>query len=240
MPLRLHVAAHDAEGEHRLAVAGDEAGDDRVERALAGREALGWPGSRSNRAPRSCRQKPESVGDHARAEADVVALDQRDGIEILVDHGQVTVSPLARRGSPAGNCLPARPGSNKFQALPGVGGGDERGIIHVGEARIGVEAGPVLVDDFFDLDQGVQVGGRVVAHGLEVEIFKHLQHLQHGQPLAVGRQFPDVVAAVADAHGRDPFGLEVGEVAFRKKAAHLFGIGDNSFGQLAAVKSVAP
>ena len=35
VPLRLHVAAHDAEAHHGLAVAREEAGNDGVERALA-------------------------------------------------------------------------------------------------------------------------------------------------------------------------------------------------------------
>ena len=44
VPLRLHVAAHHAETQERRAILGDERGDDRVERALARRIAVGATG----------------------------------------------------------------------------------------------------------------------------------------------------------------------------------------------------
>jgi hypothetical protein len=74
--LRLHVAAHDAEAHLRLAVLGEEGGNDGVERALSGRDDV-----------RALRVEREAVAavlhrdapaghDHARAEAHVVALDE--------------------------------------------------------------------------------------------------------------------------------------------------------------------
>ena len=56
--LRLHVPAHHAERPDRLAAAGQEARDDRVERALARRHLVRVALARVNPAPRFCRPKP--------------------------------------------------------------------------------------------------------------------------------------------------------------------------------------
>jgi len=57
--LRLHEAAHHAEGHDGLLPgrrgAGEEGGDDRVIRPFAAGDWLTWPGVRTKHAPRFCR-----------------------------------------------------------------------------------------------------------------------------------------------------------------------------------------
>src|SRR6266480_127870 len=73
--LRLHGAAHDAEAHHRLAVFRDEAGDDRLVRALARADAVGMAARHDEtRAPVLHR---DAVHYHARAEPHVIGLDER-------------------------------------------------------------------------------------------------------------------------------------------------------------------
>ena len=62
VPLRLHSTTHHAEGKPRLAVPGDESGNDGVERPLARRVDIGVAIFGANSSPRSCRTKPQPVG----------------------------------------------------------------------------------------------------------------------------------------------------------------------------------
>ena len=79
VPLRLHVAPHHAEAEPGLAVLGDEAGDDRVERPLVRLEAVGVRRVEREQAAAVLEREAEVARDVARAEAVEVALDQADG-----------------------------------------------------------------------------------------------------------------------------------------------------------------
>src|SRR5260221_6272092 len=65
MALRLHGAAHDAEAHHRLAVAGEEAGDDRLVRTLGRPDAVRMAGLNDER--RAPVLQLEAVHHHALA-----------------------------------------------------------------------------------------------------------------------------------------------------------------------------
>ena len=108
MPLRLHVAPHHAEAQPGLAVLGDEARDDRVERPLARLQAVGVGRVEGEEAAAVLERKAELAGDVVRAEAVEVALDQAHAVEVLVDDGQVDRVGLERARRASGGRWPAR------------------------------------------------------------------------------------------------------------------------------------
>src|SRR5688572_20755532 len=85
--LRLHGAAHHAEAHHRLAVAGDEAGDDRLVRPLRRADAVRMAGLDDE--GRAAVLQGDAVDHHARAEAHVVGLDHRHHHAARVGGGEI-------------------------------------------------------------------------------------------------------------------------------------------------------
>ena len=66
-----------------------------------------------------------------------------------------------------------------------------------GEVGVGVEGLAVGEGELGALDGGVDVVGRIVAHGLEVEVLEQVELLQEDRPLAPRPALMDPVAAVA-------------------------------------------
>ena len=71
-------------------------------------------------------------------------------------------------------------------------------------------------------------------------MLQDVEHLQCGDALAVGRQLPDVEAAVARGHRLDPIGGMRREVPQGHVAVELGGLGDDAFGDLAFVERRRP
>ena len=89
LALRLHVAAHDAEGHPGLAVFGGEAGDDGLEGALAGGVDVGVAVLEGEELAAVLEHEAEAVGDEAGAHAAEVGLDLRDHHAVFVGDGEV-------------------------------------------------------------------------------------------------------------------------------------------------------
>ena len=144
-------------------------------------------------------------------------------------------APLCSR--PGATCCAARLRVDQLRALAGVVLRDEFLQRHLGEIQVGVVDGPVLVGQLLGLDEEVQVLGRVRLERADVERLQHVEDLQRGDALAVGRDLPHVVAAIAAADRLDPVGLVVAEVAERKLPAHGLRELDDPLGQLALVET---
>ena len=69
--------------------------------------------------------------------------------------------------------------------------------------------------------------------------FENVQNLERGDPLAVGRQFPDVVAAIIGRNWLDPVGRVILEVLHAEIAAVRLAEGDDLLGDRAAVIGIA-
>jgi hypothetical protein len=90
---------------------------------------------------------------------------------------------------------------------------------HLGELGVGVVRGPVLEGQLLRLDHQVERRGRLRAHALQVVGLQQVEHLEDGDPLAVGGQLPDVVAAVVGGDGLDPGAGMLPEVPLREEPA---------------------
>jgi hypothetical protein len=190
--LRLHVAAHHAEAHLRLAVAGQEAGDDGVERPLAARHHVGVAAEREAMA--AVLQADAGARHHdAAAEAHVVALDQADHHAAFVGRGQVDRAAARGRAVLRRSCArlgvdqlrAARPGRCRTAGLAGV----TSVMAGVGHPAVGVGEGQLHRLDLQVLRR--QAVDRVAA---EVQLVEHAQRHQRGDALAVGR---DLVHRVA-------------------------------------------
>ncbi|MEZ6073819.1 MAG: hypothetical protein R3C10_26955 [Pirellulales bacterium] len=98
---------------------------------------------------------------------------------------------------------------------------------HVGQIGIGVKAGPIGEGELFRLDEQMQVLGRVVSEATQIVGFEQIEHLQGRDALAIGRQFPDVVATKVRRDRLDPGVLVFGEVAEGEVAADLLAVLDD-------------
>src|ERR1700684_4412469 len=78
LSLRLHVAAHDAEGEPGYAASGGESRDDGLKRALAGSVDVGVAVLEGEELAAILKHEAEAVGDEAGAHAAGGGLDLRD------------------------------------------------------------------------------------------------------------------------------------------------------------------
>ena len=238
VPLRLHVAAHQAEREPGLAVLGDEPGDDRVERPLAGRQLVGVRGVEREQAAAVLEAESEVAGIVPRAEPLEIRLDQADSVEILVDHrhvDRVRRLRLARDRAVVGVV-----GVHQRGAGPGIWLGDQLGHGDPGEGGVGVIPGAIFVGELLGLDQDVEPLGGVRAHALEVVGLHQVEHLEHGDPLAVRRELPDVKAPVIRRDGLVPRRGMAREVLLGEQAADGLRVGDDGVGDLPFVVGVGP
>ena len=73
--------------------------------------------------------------------------------------------------------------------------------------------------------------GGLGAQALQVVGLEEVEHLEHGDPLAVGRELPDVVAAIIRRHRIDPGARVVREVFEREQPADLLRVGNHGRGE---------
>ena len=105
--LGLHVASHYSEREPRLAVFRDKRGDDRVKRAFVGFETIEVGIVQGEQRSAVLQDETRLAGDHLRAEAVIVALDERAAVAVFVDDGQIDRVSCFSLGSPAGTSVAA-------------------------------------------------------------------------------------------------------------------------------------
>ncbi len=82
--------------------------------------------------------------------------------------------------------------------------------------------------------------GRAEADLGKIVAFQDIEHLQRRDALAVGRQFPHVIATVIGADRLDPFALVAGQILIAQKAAIGLEVGTNGARDLALIERVAP
>ena len=237
--LRLHRAAHEAEGFPRRAVLQHEAGDNRLERALARRVDVGVARFEGEEFAAILEGEAEAGHRDAGAHAAVVRLDERHHVALGVCGAQIDGVAILERGVAGVIGAGGAGGVDKPAPLGGVGLREQALQRNLGERRVGVELRAVLEGELLGLDQQVQGVGGAVAHLREVEAFEDVEHLERGDALRVGRQLIDVVAAVIDGDGFDPGGLVVLEVGLAEKTAVGAHEGVDLIGDLALVEGVA-
>ncbi len=238
LALRLHVAAHDAEGHPGLAVFGGEAGDDGLEGALAGGVDVGMAVLEGEEFATVLEHEAEAVGDEAGAHAAEVGLDLRDHDAVFVGDGEV--GGVAVAGGLAG-----MDGSEDAVELDLIGAllcvllGVEPVDGDFGEVRVGVVAGAVFVGEALGFDLDVEGFGGLEAHVAEVETFGDVEELESGEALGVGGHGVDVDAAVVGDDGVEPLGVLGAEVFDGDPSADAFEVGFDGFGDGAVVVGVA-
>jgi hypothetical protein len=87
LALGLHCAAHDAERQPRLAVAGDEARDDGVHRAFAGRVAVGVVVFETEHGAAILQHESQAVGHETRSHREIVGLNEGDHHAVAIGRG---------------------------------------------------------------------------------------------------------------------------------------------------------
>jgi hypothetical protein len=210
----LVLAAHDPEGHDHPAVAFQHAGDDRVQRPLAGRDAVGVPGLDDEALAAVLQNHPAARSDQPAAEGVEQRIDEADRRALAVDDAEI--DRVLVDGCPGRRQLghgAIRP--DRRAQLGGVGLGQQPVDRHLGLGRIGDEAVAVLIGQPRRLDLQMQTPGRQRLVPGEVEARQHVERDERGQPLAVGRAFVDPVTAVVGTDRGDILALGRGEVLER-------------------------
>ncbi len=240
MALRLHRAPHHAEAHPRLAVLGDEARDDGLERTLARRIAVRVILLQHEHLATVLQDESQARRRHAAAHAAVVGLDQRDHHAVGISDGhvdRVTFLQLLRRTRL--HFTQRLVHRDQLAALSGVAFGNQpvdRGRV---ERRIGVEARAVGEGQLLGFHEQVHVFGRAEGDVGEIVAFQHVEDLQRGDALAVRRQLPHVIAAVVAADRLHPLAVMAGHVLIAQVAAIGLEVGADGAGDLAFVEGIA-
>ena len=232
---RLILPAHHAERHDRAAVLGGKARDDRVQRPLARRDAIGMAGLDAEAAGAVLQQDACLVGDDRRTEGMRDRVDEGADVAVLVDHGDVDGRGIHRRRDVRQIEQPVHPDVPDVLVgeFPGENAGDVDmdllGIAdvllahHVGDARgLGLEM------EALDAERG-EFG--------QVEAGQDVEHHQHGDARAVRRALPDVMALVDGADRRRRFGGVAGKVLQRVQAADAAQGLDHVLGDAAAYRT---
>ena len=176
---------------------------------------------------------------NARAEAAVVALDERDHVAVVVGGGEIDGVALVGRRVAGGVLFAARAGSISLRRSSAYLAESSSGNRRLLKCGVGVEPGPVLERELLGLDEPVQVVGTAEAGSAEVVPLEDLQHLQRGDALAVGRQLPHVVTAVVERSRVRPTRCGVRRGRRREEPAGVAHVGLDRAGDVAAIEGVA-
>ncbi len=234
MPLRLHVATHDAEGAEGAAVFQDKAGDDRVVGLFSGCEAVGMGRVERKVSAAVLQADAGTPHDDAGAESHVVALDIGDHVAFTVGGAEVDGAGFGRSfcgvkaGRAAGFDFPGAQGS--ITRLDEVCCGDSHrgGVGDVGET--------VGEGDFHRFPLEVE-GFRRFARG-EFELFQDIERHKSDDALAVRRDFADVVASIVHRNGLDPPRLILSKIFLAEKAAEFAAVRDDAVSEFPSVEGV--
>ena len=171
-------------------------------------EAVGVLVVEGEQRPAVLQREAEFARHDLRAEAEVVALDQRAAVAVLVDDRQIDrVAVPAVAGRPAGTSTAALFGIDPLPLLSRrTPSRSARPTGTSADRRVGVELGAVGKGELLGLDEQVQIlrrcWGPLPARSYASSM---LSICSAAMPLAVRRQFPDVVAAVVRRDRLDPF-----------------------------------
>ena len=238
MHLGLGSATHDTEADPGFAVSGNKCGDDRVEGSFPRRVAVGAARGEIEQLGPVLEHESQPIRYHPRTHSPEVALDQAHHVAFSVGHGQVDGVAVAQ-GLVAG--LVAVGGALRINELPALAGiflGNEGLDRHTRKGHIGVETGPVFKGQFLSLHEIVNAIGAAIAHGGDIVAFQDIKDLEGSDPLAVGGQFPDIVAAVVGGDRLHPLGGVGSQVFVREETVHLFHEVVDCAGDLALIESV--
>ncbi len=146
---------------------------------------------------------------------------------------------VAAPGDPGLGALHRPRGVDALELTPPVLRRDDLPGRQMVEVGVSVPRHDVGVGELLGLDEVVQVLGRVVPHGAEVDVAEDLDHLERGDPLAVGGQLVQPVVLVVGADRLDPRRGMVLEVLHRQEAVVLVGVCDDRLGDRPLVEGVA-
>ena len=237
MALALHRAAHHAEAHLRRAVGiHRKSRHDGVRRPLARAHLVGMAGLQHEAVAAVLQADAGARHHHARAEAHVVALDERDHHAAGVGAAQVHRAAGARCAVTGVAGLLAVDQRRAFGQVSGVQQGLRR---HLHVVDVGVVAVQVGQGQLHRLDLQVHrvhmVDGQVVG----AQRFQHAQRHQRGDALAVGRDLVHHRLAEALRQRAAPVGPVLAQVGFGHRAAVGLGEGGDLLGQRAAVEGFA-
>ena len=238
LSLRLHVRSHDAEGHPRSAAHGGESGDDGLKRAFAGLVGVRVSIDERKKLAPALKHEAQTVGDQARAQSPIVGLDHRYHQPARVGDRQVGGIAAVRSlvAKPA-RAHPIRP--DQLCPLGCVGLGIQPRGRNVGEIRVRIVAGAVLVGQSLGLRLRVNRLGGLEAHRAQIEILQDVEHLKGRQPLRIGPHRIDIDAAVGADQRVDPFAPVRLEVLERQPAADALEVSVDGAGDVAFVERVA-
>ena len=232
MALGLHEAAHHAKRPHRPAALGEKARNDGVVRPLAGGQAVGVLGLQREVVAPVVQANAGARHHHARAKTHVIALDERDHVALAVGSAQVHRA-AARRLAGQGQ---AGALANEGAALVGVAVAEQVGHRDAHVGRVGNVGQAVGKSQLDGLNLPV-VGEQVVAVG-ELKALEDVERHQRHQAVAIGRDFPHVVAPVVGADGLAPIHSVIGQVLGAQVATRRLHKSADLFGQRTTVKAL--
>ena len=237
MPLRLHRAAHDAEGGERGAVRlHGEAGDDGVERPLSGRDLVDMAG-RQREAGAAVLQADAGAGhDDAGAEAHEIRLDERHHHAVRIRGGEVDRAARLRRaiGGEAGPAPvdQARPPGQVIRRQQR--GRIERHVAGLGDMLVGI--GQRQLGRFDGEMHRLDIVDRI---GADAEISKNAEGDQGDDALAVRRDLVHGSAGELLRQRADPVGPVRAKIVERQNRAMPGGVGGDLLGNRAAIEALA-
>jgi len=235
----LVVAAHDAVGHDHAAVAGDHAGDDGVERALARGDAVGVIRVEHEALGAVVQHYPGARRHQAAAEVEEQGVDEAAGVTVLVDHRDVDRALVPGRGEGGQWLAPAR-GVDRAAQLGGMGIGEQPVERHCGKVRVGEVDVAVLVGQAAGLDLAVQaLGGRRRARAGVLEAGDDAEQQESYDALAGRRALVDLEAAVGGGDRRHVAAGHPSEVLQGVQPAMLLETADDVLGDRAPVEAVA-
>ena len=207
---------------------------------LPGSSWFGWSGIEREAGAAVLQHDPGVAGDDARAEGVEQAVDERDGVAILVDDGEVgrVAAHAGCRRTPAGRS-------------PCFGSISARPLRRRSPSTAAPSPAPSRTPDrrCSDCDRRTRSSSlrsacgsrgpdrvRIAFRSMPSRMFARISARQS---LAVRRQLVERVAAIGRRNRLDPFRLLRGEVLHRQKAAVLLAVVDDGPGDFAAVERVA-
>ena len=212
--LRLHEAAHHAEGTDCGTFTGEESRNDRVVRPFTGCKRV-WMG-RVEREIRTAvlERDTRAWNNDRRTETLVVALDEAHHVSIAVGRAEV-------HGSPTGRVARYRHGSRlRDQRTPrrGVGLVEQSSGRYVNHVGVGDVGGRIRERELhrFDLQMpGIRIVKRRV---VDIESLHDVQRVECADAMAVRRDLPYVEPAVVRSDRVDPLRFVCGQI-FRPEVA---------------------
>ena len=237
MALALHGSAHDAERHLRPAVGMHGKGrNDGVRGALARADLIGMTGLGGEAVAAVLQADARARHDHARAEAHVVGLDERDHHAAGIGRRQIdrAAGPRGAVGGCAGLLAVYETGAlAQVVAVQQLRGGDAH-MVQVGVVLVQIRKGQL-----HGLDLQVHAIHAVQRLRSRAQLVQHAQRHQRRNTLAVGRDLVDHRVTELLRHRSHPVGLVRGQIFLAHHAAAGPRMLDHLPGQRAAVEGLA-